>query len=88
MGRRACRTVRKRFCFRALDFAARKHRDQKRKGAEASPCINHPIAVRQVLTDEGGITDPIVLAAAILEQIFDPACQAGRSSAHDRAEIP
>ncbi len=23
--------------FRALDFAARKHRDQRRKGAEASP---------------------------------------------------
>ncbi len=57
--------------FRALDFAARKHRDQRRKGAEASPYINHPIAVGKVLTTEGGITDPIVLAAAILHDTLE-----------------
>lgn len=57
--------------FRALDFAARKHRDQRRKGAEASPYINHPIAVGNVLTTEGGITDPIVIAAAVLHDTLE-----------------
>jgi guanosine-3',5'-bis(diphosphate) 3'-pyrophosphohydrolase len=30
--------------FQALSFAASKHRSQRRKGADASPYINHPIA--------------------------------------------
>jgi guanosine-3',5'-bis(diphosphate) 3'-pyrophosphohydrolase len=29
----------------ALEFAAHKHRDQRRKDASASPYINHPIAL-------------------------------------------
>ena len=33
--------------FRALAFAAHKHRDQRRKDAEASPYINHPIALAE-----------------------------------------
>jgi GTP diphosphokinase / guanosine-3',5'-bis(diphosphate) 3'-diphosphatase len=45
---------------------AQKHRDQRRKGAEASPYINHPIAVANVLANEAGIDDPNVLAAALL----------------------
>ena len=40
-----------------LAFAADKHRDQRRKDAEASPYINHPIAVATVLAVEGGIMD-------------------------------
>ena len=35
----------------AATFAARKHRDQRRKGAEASPYINHPVAVANVLAN-------------------------------------
>ncbi len=38
----------------ALAFAADKHRDQRRQGADASPYINHPIAVATVLAVEGG----------------------------------
>src|SRR5690242_16161410 len=34
--------------LKALSFAAHKHRDQKRKDAEASPYINHPIAVAEI----------------------------------------
>ncbi len=30
---------------KTLDFAARKHKDQRRKDAKASPYINHPIAL-------------------------------------------
>ena len=57
--------------FSALAFAANKHRDQRRKGAEASPYINHPITVARVLSVEGGIVDPIVLCAAILHDIIE-----------------
>ena len=52
--------------LKALSFAAHKHRDQRRKDAEASPYINHPIALAQVLVAEGGVTDIEVLAAALL----------------------
>lgn len=59
------------FLVTALDFAARKHRDQRRKDAEASPYINHPIALAHVLVQEGGIDDPIVLAAALLHDTIE-----------------
>jgi GTP diphosphokinase / guanosine-3',5'-bis(diphosphate) 3'-diphosphatase len=55
----------------ASAFAAHKHREQRRKGAEASPYINHPIAVANVLANEAGITDPIVLAAALLHDTIE-----------------
>ena len=42
----------------AVAFAADKHRNQRRKDAEASPYINHPIALAALLTNEAGITDP------------------------------
>ncbi|MGO9446728.1 MAG: HD domain-containing protein [Thiobacillaceae bacterium] len=55
----------------ALAFAADKHRNQRRKDAEASPYINHPIALARILTVEGGVTDPTVLAAAILHDTIE-----------------
>ena len=57
--------------LRALSFAAHKHRDQRRKDAEASPYINHPIALAEVLTGEGGVTDLEVLAAALLHDTIE-----------------
>jgi guanosine-3',5'-bis(diphosphate) 3'-pyrophosphohydrolase len=57
--------------LRALAFAAHKHRDQRRKDAEASPYINHPIALAEVLTGEGGVTDLEVLAAALLHDTIE-----------------
>lgn len=56
---------------RALAFAARKHRDQRRKDPEASPYINHPIALAELLVHEGGIDDPVVLAAALLHDTLE-----------------
>jgi guanosine-3',5'-bis(diphosphate) 3'-pyrophosphohydrolase len=56
---------------RALAFAARKHRDQRRKDAEASPYINHPIALAELLVHAGGIDDPVVLAAALLHDTLE-----------------
>lgn len=41
----------------AAHFAARKHRDQRRKDAHQSPYINHPIGVAYLLWKEGGVTD-------------------------------
>ncbi len=52
--------------LKALAFAAHKHRDQRRKDRRASPYINHPIALASVLTLEGGVQDPKILAAALL----------------------
>ena len=57
--------------FRALAFAAHKHRDQRRKDAEASPYINHPIALAEVLAGEGGVIDAEVLAAALLHDTIE-----------------
>ncbi len=55
----------------AIAFAAEKHRNQRRKDAEASPYINHPIALARVLAVEGGVTDAIVLAAAVLHDTIE-----------------
>jgi GTP diphosphokinase / guanosine-3',5'-bis(diphosphate) 3'-diphosphatase len=55
----------------ALDFAAHAHRDQRRKGADATPYIAHPIALARILTVEGGVEDPIVIAAALLHDTVE-----------------
>ncbi len=55
----------------ALDFAARKHRDQRRKDAQASPYINHPIALAQLLSNDGQVADPEVLMAALLHDTVE-----------------
>jgi len=55
----------------AVAFAAEKHRHQRRKDAHASPYINHPIALANVLVDEGGVHDPVVLCAAILHDTIE-----------------
>ena len=55
----------------ATEFAARKHRNQRRKDKEASPYINHPITLASILLDEGGVDDPKVLAAALLHDTIE-----------------
>lgn len=50
-----------------MAFAADKHRNQRRKDAEASPYINHPIA----LANEGGVQDVTVLCAAVLHDTIE-----------------
>lgn len=55
----------------ALAFAAQKHRDQRRKDLVASPYINHPIALANVLANETGIDDERVLIAAILHDTIE-----------------
>jgi GTP diphosphokinase / guanosine-3',5'-bis(diphosphate) 3'-diphosphatase len=55
----------------AIAFAADKHRNQRRKDAQASPYINHPIALANVLANEGGIVEERVLLAAILHDTLE-----------------
>ncbi|KAM6181035.1 LOW QUALITY PROTEIN: guanosine-3',5'-bis(diphosphate) 3'-pyrophosphohydrolase MESH1 [Erethizon dorsatum] len=75
----------------AADFAARKHRQQRRKDPEGTPYINHPIggragpranlvapegwwgpgSVARILTHEAGITDIVVLQAALLHDTVE-----------------
>lgn len=57
--------------LRAAAFAARKHSEQRRKDASASPYINHPIALAKILAEEGGVTDPRVIAAALLHDTIE-----------------
>ena len=49
----------------AAVFAAGKHRDQRRKDSSASPYINHPLAVAEVLARHG-VADAVALQAALL----------------------
>jgi guanosine-3',5'-bis(diphosphate) 3'-pyrophosphohydrolase len=55
----------------ALAFAAAKHRNQRRKDVDASPYINHPIALARVLSVEAGIRDETVIAAALLHDTIE-----------------
>lgn len=57
--------------LKALHFAASKHRDQRRKDIEASPYINHPIEVAELLSRVGGVQDLITLQAAILHDTIE-----------------
>merc|ERR1712062_137362 len=57
--------------MKAADFAARKHKDQRRKNKSATPYINHPLGVANILTSEGKISDPIVIQAALLHDTVE-----------------
>lgn len=57
--------------LKAVDFAARKHRDQRRKDHQASPYINHPVCVALILAETGGVRDPGILAAAVLHDTLE-----------------
>ena len=57
--------------IKAIEFAADKHRNQRRKDADASPYINHPIALANVLANEAGVDDEKVLMAAILHDTIE-----------------
>lgn len=54
-----------------VNFAAEKHRKQRRKDPEETPYINHPIGVARILSYEGGVTDIEVLQAALLHDTVE-----------------
>jgi len=57
--------------IKAANFAAFKHRNQRRKDADASPYINHPLALANLLANEAGISDPVVICAALLHDTIE-----------------
>ena len=57
--------------LKAIAFAAEKHRHQRRKDPEASPYINHPIDLANVLVQEAHVRDTTVLIAAILHDTLE-----------------
>ena len=57
--------------LKALHFAADKHRDQRRKDEDASPYINHPIEVAELIARVGGVSDLVTLQGAILHDTIE-----------------
>jgi len=55
---------------KAYNFAAQKHRKQRRKDTEKTPYINHPIDVVNILT-ETGVTDTDTLIAGVLHDTIE-----------------
>jgi len=60
--------------LRAVEFAAVKHRDQRRKGVDALPYINHPIKVASMIANIGGVHSLPTLLAAILHDTIEDTC--------------
>ncbi|MBP2229157.1 (p)ppGpp synthase/HD superfamily hydrolase [Azospirillum agricola] len=56
---------------RALDFAAHKHIDQRRKGVRAEPYVNHLSEVALLVAEATGGADPVVVIAALLHDTLE-----------------
>ena len=57
--------------LKALSFATHKHRDQRRKDVCASPYINHPIILANILCNEANVTDIEVICGALLHDTVE-----------------
>ena len=57
--------------LKALEFSAIKHRNQRRKDIDASPYINHPISLANILCNEAHITDVQVICGALLHDTVE-----------------
>jgi GTP diphosphokinase / guanosine-3',5'-bis(diphosphate) 3'-diphosphatase len=57
--------------LKALEFAATRHSSQLRKGEIKIPYINHPIQVANLLVNECGEEDVVLLSAAILHDVIE-----------------
>jgi len=57
--------------LRALQYAARCHADQRRKGGAHAPYINHPIGVAVTLWQIGQVRDINTLVAALLHDTIE-----------------
>lgn len=54
----------------ALNFAAVRHRDQRRKGKQGAPYVNHLIEVAHLLASHG-VEDEELLVAAVLHDVVE-----------------
>lgn len=56
---------------RAMDFAARAHADQRRKGEAAEPYVNHLAEVARLVAEATQGGDPVLVAAALLHDSIE-----------------
>lgn len=56
---------------RALDFAARKHTNQRRKGEAGEPYVNHLAEVARLVAEATEGKDPIAVLAALLHDAIE-----------------
>jgi (p)ppGpp synthase/HD superfamily hydrolase len=56
---------------RALDFAARKHAGQRRKGLKAEPYVNHLTEVARLLAEASDGADPGLVMAGLLHDTIE-----------------
>ncbi|KAH8283794.1 hypothetical protein KR054_001528 [Drosophila jambulina] len=57
--------------MKCLQYAALKHREQRRKDPKETPYVNHVINVSTILSVEACITDEAVLMAALLHDVVE-----------------
>ncbi|KAK2575527.1 hypothetical protein KPH14_011247 [Odynerus spinipes] len=57
--------------IKCTNFAAEKHKAQRRKDLAQTPYINHPIGVANILIQEGNVYDPVVILAALLHDTVE-----------------
>jgi GTP diphosphokinase / guanosine-3',5'-bis(diphosphate) 3'-diphosphatase len=69
--------------LKALEFAAYRHKSQLRKGEDKIPFINHPIQVANLLANDAGESDPVLLSSAILHDVVEDTV----NSVIERAEL-
>ena len=55
----------------ALQFAAHKHKDQRRKDCDATPYINHPIALASIMCNEANVMDIEAICGALLHDTVE-----------------
>ncbi len=55
----------------AISFAAKKHKLQKRKGADEEPYVNHVLEVANLIANVGKVEDFNVLIAAVLHDTVE-----------------
>jgi len=67
--------------LKAVAFSAARHRNQRRKGAEAFPYINHPLEVAEMLASVAGVTDLDTLVAAVLHDTIEDTGTSGEEIA-------
>lgn len=52
--------------YAAIEFAAEKHKTQKRKNKDKTPYISHPLGVTYNLMHFGGVRDPAMIIGSLL----------------------
>lgn len=73
--------------LQAIEFAAEKHKTQRRKDVEASPYINHPIQVAGLIARIGEIEDIDVLVAEVTDDKSLPKIERKKNQVEHAAHI-